>query len=469
MCVPADLLQPGAQGCISVVCAASSATAHMGSGMGVAELLREAKMIFMTSMWLFCCLQYFLPFLVILPISLVPGIGVKLYRKLHDILDPWIVVITMTVPFSWCGCRLCMRGFSTFQKLKQNPDGLVLSTHCSRIDWLIGTYLSVLCEVRVGFVAEATTAIMPIIGWQRHLAGDIFVMRAFHKDQPMIEANIRAFKESCIRRVLFLAPEGFVADPGSDVGDKYLPLCDEFMQKEGREPLTHLLTPRYKGTSVFVKHAPDNIISCAMAYVEDAVICEETCKLIGGELCTRGLRDPRRTIPDLHSVFRGGLAVFIQGGELKLDASDPEVLKKHMLDDQQMKDRMLRVFEETGLFFNDEQRGDYYVNDNQSPAEVVPAPHFFLNAYFVVHTTVSCGVLALLLGISMWAAAMKMLYTIFGIFLIHTSTHYLARLMTGGHSTESLCGETAIKALIDLAFKIIKLIKGKKKDKDKAQ
>jgi len=34
---------------------------------------------------------------------------------------------------------------------------------------------------RVGFVAEVTTGLMPIVGWSRVLFGDILLQRAFHK------------------------------------------------------------------------------------------------------------------------------------------------------------------------------------------------------------------------------------------------------------------------------------------------
>ena len=66
----------------------------------------------------------------------------------------------------------------------------------------------------------------------------------------------------------------------------------------------------------FIKHAPNNVISCAMAYVEDAVVDETTGKLVGGNVCSKGNYDPARTVPDLHSVFRGNLSIFIQGGKV---------------------------------------------------------------------------------------------------------------------------------------------------------
>lgn len=108
---------------------------------------------------------------------------------------------------------------------------------------------------------------MPIIGWSRYLLGDILLQRAFHKDRPRILDNISNFHKSKVDRILFLAPEGTIADPGLD--DEYVAACEEFMVKDGRKPMTHLLTPRYKGMSAFVLHAPKNVASCSMSFVTD--------------------------------------------------------------------------------------------------------------------------------------------------------------------------------------------------------
>lgn len=435
-----------------------------------ASLIGECRMLFMTSIWLFCCLQYFLPFLAMLPIYFVPGVGVFVYRKLHAAYDKYGVVCTMTVPFSWCGFRIHYRNYEAFRAIKCGSDALVLSTHCSRVDWLIGTYLSVLNGHRVAFVAEATTALMPIIGWQRWLAGDIFVTRAFHQDGPRIASNVASYKASAISRLLFLAPEGFVADPGSAVGEAYLPQCDAFMAREGRPPLTHLLTPRYKGMQSFVQHAPRSVLSVAMAYVTDAVLEAHTGTLLGGSLLSRGLRDPQRVIPDLHTVFRGGLSVLIQGGFISLDASDPQKLKEQMLDDQQMKDTMMQLWQQSGHVLSDAQTAAYYSLDKPpSPMEEVARPHLWLNAYFFGHTAASALVLSILLRISYLSALVTLAYVVCGIACLHGSTHYGARLLTGSGSMESLCGETAIKAALGLCISAFKGVRnalvGKKSSK----
>ena len=53
-------------------------------------------------------------------------------------------------------------------------------------------------QSRVGFVAEVTTALMPIIGWSRYLLGDILLQRAFHKDR--CAASLLVYSSCCYRR-----------------------------------------------------------------------------------------------------------------------------------------------------------------------------------------------------------------------------------------------------------------------------
>ena len=101
----------------------------------------------------------------------------------------------MCIPFSWCSSTLHIQNYDGFEQLKGKGNALLLATHCSRIDWLVGEYLGMLGDrpARVNFVAEATIGLMPVIGWTRVLFGDILVTRAFHKDGPRIAANIEGF------------------------------------------------------------------------------------------------------------------------------------------------------------------------------------------------------------------------------------------------------------------------------------
>ena len=87
-------------------------------------------------------------------------------------------------------------------------------------------------QVRVGFCAEFTTMLMPIFGWSRGLFGDIFLRRTFHRDGPRILDNIKSFQEAKVDRVIFLAPEGAIVDPGVEKDAEYVQQCQSAMQME---------------------------------------------------------------------------------------------------------------------------------------------------------------------------------------------------------------------------------------------
>ena len=156
--------------------------------------------------------------------------------------------------------------------------------------------------------------LMPIFGWSRGLFGDIFLRRTFHRDGPRILDNIKSFKEAKVDRVIFLAPEGAIVDPGVEKDAEYVQQCSKFMLDHDRRPLKYLLTPRYKGMQLVTTHNPEGIFSVTMAFVcrdKDSVQVDElTGAARGGCLCSRPLDDPARVIPDLHTIFRGGLHVF---------------------------------------------------------------------------------------------------------------------------------------------------------------
>lgn len=403
----------------------------------------EPVTMFMTALWLTLAIQYFLPFLLLLPLALIPRVGRFWYRRLIGAYDRWGRISVMLIPFSWCMQPLRINRHEGFKDMKRRGNALLLSTHCSRIDWLIGVYLSCLDEpaaqIRTGFVAELTTGLMPILGWSRALFGDILVKRAFHKDGPLIEGNIKSFHKSNTTRLIFLAPEGFIADPGSEVGEKYIPECEAFMESMGKRPLTHLLTPRYKGMSAFVHHSPDNIGSCSMSFVDYPVVDEKSSAVVGGHLCTRRLRDAGRVIPDLHSVFRGGLGVFIRYHRLDFSggaAHDPQRIKRILVEDQMVKDAELRHFEQHGRYDNDE-----------APV-TVHCPHVKFHLITLVHTVLTLACWTSATGITVQQAITRVATTCTFIFVAHATSHYLVRWLTSDISRESLVGETAIKAVL---------------------
>lgn len=343
--------------------------------------------------------------------------------------------------------------FEFLMDFKERGNGLILSTHCSRVDWLLGVFMGLIGrkQSRIGFVAEVTTAFMPIIGWSRALFGDIMLRRAFHRDRPRIIENIEGFSKSGIDRIIFVAPEGTVADPGRAPDEKYIRDCKQFMVNLGRQPMTHLLTPRYKGMSALVHHSPSNVASSSMAFVTgDYQVDEDGCVTGDYTLCSRALSDPRRSIPDLHDVFRGGLTAFVEihpielyheHGQEELDEVGRTKIRDQLINDQVFKDNQLRTFEKDRKYTSISAREDW---------TCFPTPHFRMNAILIGQT---------LFTVFFWSYALN--YTVkeicyfalgmwLAVSLIHGSTHALGQYYGGGFSRESLVGETAIKALFSL-------------------
>ena len=289
--------------------------------------IRESDIVVMwlITAWIFTTMVvYLLPMLLFLPLALIPGVGSPCYRHVTGIIDYYCRQICMCIPFSWCTMRCVMFGSDFFMRCKEGGNSVILANHCSRIDWVGAVYVGMCgrsptnwrikgtsCP-RVNFVAEVTTAVMPIVGWSRFLFGDILLQRAFHKDAPRILKNIATFKKAGIERCIFLAPEGTIVDPGMADDEKYIENCKDFMRSYGKEPMKYLLSPRYKGMTTFVTHSPTNVAAATLAFVQGRFeIDAKTGAVSGGKLYTRQLDDSKRKIPDLHDIFTGDLTIFI--------------------------------------------------------------------------------------------------------------------------------------------------------------
>jgi hypothetical protein len=84
--------------------------------------IRESEfvVIFITSFWLMVVLQYYIPMLLLLPLSLVPGVGVHWYRQLSGWYDVhWGRHSCLSIPFSWCGCRIYINDFEFLMNFKE--------------------------------------------------------------------------------------------------------------------------------------------------------------------------------------------------------------------------------------------------------------------------------------------------------------------------------------------------------------
>jgi hypothetical protein len=424
------------------------------------------------SMWIFVVLMLYLgPMVTMLPIALIPVVGQDWYRIITGIIDYYGRQTIMCIPFSWCNTRCIMHNADIFMRVKEggktkNGNSIILSNHCSRIDWIGAEYVSMCgrsptnwrikgtsCP-RVNFVAEVTTALMPIAGWSRFLFGDILLQRAFHKDSKRILDNIAMFKKIGVDRCLFLAPEGTVADPGRPDDDAYIHECAEFMKSIGRKPLKFLLTPRYKGMTNFVTLAPENVACATIAFIEGySSINKETGGVEGGDLCTLRLDDARRKIPDLHDIFSGGLTLYIEFQTIDVsddanavDKQGQSLIKMQLIEDQIRKDRELAYFEQHRKFPGVESAADW-TDLRPIPSSPI-ASHMYLNLLMLGGLAVEFKLLALMAGVPTFTIAKMLLYVFIFLYTSHTLSYNVGRLLTDGVSRESLVGETAVKALL---------------------
>jgi 1-acyl-sn-glycerol-3-phosphate acyltransferase len=433
--------------------------------------IRESELVvsFLLSAWIFMVLMLYMgPMALVLPIALIPGFGQNWYRRITGVIDYYGRQIMMCIPFSWCGNRCIMYGSDTFMKVKEGGNSIILANHGSRIDWIGAEYVAMCGRAptnwrikgsscpRVNFVAEVTTALMPIAGWSRFLFGDILLQRAFHKDSQRILDNITDFKKIGVERCLFLAPEGTIADPGAPDDEAYIADCSNFMRKLGKKPLTYLLTPRYKGMTNFVTLAPGNVAGATLAFVtEYSDVNEASGVVVGGRNCTLELNNPRRKIPDLHDIFTGGLTIYINFATIDVsadaDAVDKQgqsMIKTQLVEDQVRKDKELAYFAKHRKFQGVKSGADW-TDLRPIPGSPIVS-HIYLNGMMVGGLALEIALLALCFGTTMFAVSKSLLYMFLTTFVMHTVSYNVGRLATDGVSRESLVGETAIKALLTL-------------------
>ena len=66
-------------------------------------------------------------------------------------------------------------------------------------------------RLHVRFIAEITTAFMPLAGWARFLLGDVYLMRTFHRDAIRVRRKLAEYNSVPAERMIFFAPEGAIA------------------------------------------------------------------------------------------------------------------------------------------------------------------------------------------------------------------------------------------------------------------
>lgn len=289
------------------------------------------------------CMTYIAVITFLWQLSLLPIFYVSptIYRKLSTWLSYVARPAFLCVHFSWANCRIFTNGLAHMYKACGH-DQLIITNHSSRIDWLFATYMTQYFGQREGFCTESFLLWLPFVGWHRYLVGDMFVYRSFKQDRDRLLKNINDFKNSNIKRWIYLCPEGHIAD-FNNIDKKYIEDCSEFCESNGFEPFKMLLTPRYKGMQVFTKLCPQNENG-------DAIVRQGTMTYVqNGNRLVKPLTNNQRVIPDLWTALYGGLECFAHCHLLYL-SEDPQVMKKQLMKDYSLQDKSLYEFYQTGRF-----------------------------------------------------------------------------------------------------------------------
>ena len=432
--------------------------------------IEALRVYILTSLWLLIIVEFFTGLVLLLPLKLLGPWGRNAYVRLALWWDWFSQGAILVVPFSWCGCTVYTSSWAVACKSKGDGSSLWMSNHGSRVDWLIGLLLGYIegrpqdpaaPRVHVRFIAEFTTALMPLAGWSRFLLDDIYLRRTFHRDKVNIKRKLTGYLRVFSPRMLFFAPEGAIADVGNAQDARYVDACEAFMTELGREPMKFLLTPRYKGLSVFAEHSPTNIVSATMVFVTPTepfardITFADDGRVMGGSLCSLPLRDPARVVPDIHTVFGGGLHVFTTHKAVALPSEEEDdssaapdgspakkaghALRDVLLDDYTRKDGELACFHKERRFTNVTSREDWVP---------FPVPHLKMNIIVTLYAILGVSGVSAVWRLSLYGACMHCASVWATLVVLHAMSHMIGVAITG-HHRESLPGESAFKAIVE--------------------
>eukprot|EP00518_Triparma_eleuthera_P005762 CAMPEP_0182464438 /NCGR_PEP_ID=MMETSP1319-20130603/8646_1 /TAXON_ID=172717 /ORGANISM="Bolidomonas pacifica, Strain RCC208" /LENGTH=437 /DNA_ID=CAMNT_0024664081 /DNA_START=83 /DNA_END=1396 /DNA_ORIENTATION=- len=375
-------------------------------------------------------------FVLGIPAYTIAIFSTKLFRAYTTWLINFTTPIVFNLPMGWSGTKVYMSDPGLLARAKAD-NALLLANHGSRIDWMIGMYVSWITKLsahdcarkRVGFVCEGIIQFMPLIGWYRKLiCEDVFVMRSFKQDAATIRNNCNSFHDAKCKRLLFLSPEGVVCDFGPR-DRKYISECRDFCTELGYKPFEYVLTPRYKGLTCLVEQVKHGgmIVSVCMAFERDGVLLNQK------------LTSMDREIPDIYSLLMGiggsPTNVYVDMKELHFTADDD--IKKIMMEDYVRKDALMaawhRALEEKGA------------EDFKGGFQVTQANVLEMNVAQLMHALIMIGL----------AHSLNLLPSFFNfctaLYLIIAFCHTLGWMMNGT-SMESVPFESGIKAIVMFLF-----------------
>lgn len=341
------------------------------------------------------------------------------YRKLTNI------ILNFTVPAFMAPLlvnKINIYINKSIDNIKQLDKNCVyMANHGGRIDWLISMFLSY-CKKpkKVNFIAEITGKYLPFVGWYRSLCEDIYVSRSFNTDKEKIVSNIISYDKNEIIRDIYFSPEGLIADKNNyDIS--MIKDCDQFCKKNNMKPFKYVLTPRYKGLNCIL-NKNKKYYTFTVAYFKN------------GKLMNSKLKDKNREIPDLITLLKYNIDIYLYYKEFKIDKiKNNEDLKKKLLKRYKMHDKFLKNMDKNKEFYKNQR--------SKEPFIILPKDYIKKLLYFFIF------------GILIYRYSKnKLLYKFFKkiikyIFLSLSFGHYTSEYISG-YSRESIPFETLLKTIL---------------------
>ena len=300
-------------------------------------------------------------------------------------------------------------------------NNIYMCNHAGRIDWILSLWFGYNnYSKKVNFIAEVTGKYLPIIGWYRSLCEDIYVSRTFNKDQDLILNNINSYKKDNVLRDIFFSPEGVIAD--KNIYDiSMIKDCNNFCKNNNFKKFEYVLTPRYKGLNCLIDNN-NKYYALTVAYFKNNKLMN--CKL----------NDITREVPDLITLLKYNLQVYIYGKEINKKALDnPEKIKKKLLNVYKQHDKYLKRIEKNKELYKGQKKNEPFIKFNNN---IYKKMICFFSIFLII-----------LLICYKFKIIKKLNKIITYLFLIISINHTIAENISG-YSRESIPFETALKSFL---------------------
>ena len=378
-------------------------------------LLSIKAYILLTLMFIIALIGFILQLLII-PIFYL---NTKFYRLLTDKL------LNIIIPAFLAPILVNNFNIYTNQKMMDSKsfktNNIYMCNHAGRIDWILSLWFGYSgYSKKVNFIAEITGKYLPIIGWYRNLCEDIYVSRSFDKDKNIILNNINSYKKDNISRDIFFSPEGVIADKNTyDIS--MIEDCNNFCNKNNMKKFQYVLTPRYKGLNCLIDDN-NKYYALTVAYIKN------------NKLMNSKLNDITREVPDLITLLKYDLQVYIYGKEIKINSiNNTEKIKRKLLNIYKKHDKYLKKIEKNKELYNGQKKKEPLIKlSNNSDKKII---------------CFSIILLSILLLCYKFKLIKNLNKTIKFLFFIISTNHLISEYISG-YSRESIPFETTLKAIL---------------------